>query len=165
MMRSPVSGDGGHGRRDEARRFVFRYPVGGEQATSRISRSESPGIGKEHARSAQPRSTRPGPVQARQPHASGAARSTPKRRAGADAAADAGPPPSARRRNTPAARCPRRRLKPRSAADFTAVRVHTSSYAESIGARAFTRGTDLFFAPGAYDPKSLLAIVASSATS
>jgi hypothetical protein len=38
--------------------------------------------------------------------------------------------------------------------DFTAVRVHTSSYAGSIGAHAFTRGTDLFFAPGAYDPKS-----------
>jgi hypothetical protein len=38
--------------------------------------------------------------------------------------------------------------------NFTAVRVHTSAYAESIGARAFTRGTDLFFAPGAYDPNS-----------
>jgi hypothetical protein len=37
--------------------------------------------------------------------------------------------------------------------DFTAVRVHTSSYAESIGAHAFTRGADLFFAPGTYDPE------------
>jgi hypothetical protein len=37
---------------------------------------------------------------------------------------------------------------------FAAVRVHVSSYAEAIGARAFTRGTDLFFAPGAYDPTS-----------
>lgn len=35
-----------------------------------------------------------------------------------------------------------------------AVRVHVSPYAETIGARAFTRGTDLFFAPGAYDPTS-----------
>jgi hypothetical protein len=38
--------------------------------------------------------------------------------------------------------------------DFSTVRVHTSSHAEPIGARAFTRGTDLFFAPGAYDPGS-----------
>ena len=37
---------------------------------------------------------------------------------------------------------------------FAAVRVHVSSYAAAIGARAFTRGTDLFFAPGAYDPTS-----------
>lgn len=38
--------------------------------------------------------------------------------------------------------------------NFAAVRVHVSSYAEVIGARAFTRGPDLFFAPGAYDPNS-----------
>ncbi|MBC7976754.1 MAG: DUF4157 domain-containing protein, partial [Myxococcales bacterium] len=37
---------------------------------------------------------------------------------------------------------------------FAGVRVHISSYASTIGARAFTRGTDLFFAPGAYDPTS-----------
>jgi hypothetical protein len=37
---------------------------------------------------------------------------------------------------------------------LAAVRVHISSYADAIGARAFTRGTDLFFAPGAYDPTS-----------
>lgn len=39
-------------------------------------------------------------------------------------------------------------------ANFAAVRVHVSPYAEAIGAHAFTRGTDLFFAPGAYDPTS-----------
>jgi len=40
------------------------------------------------------------------------------------------------------------------AGDFAAVRVHISSSAAAIGARAFTRGTDLFFAPGAYDSTS-----------
>jgi len=35
-----------------------------------------------------------------------------------------------------------------------AVRVHETPLVRDLGARAFTRGTDLFFAPGAYDPTS-----------
>lgn len=38
--------------------------------------------------------------------------------------------------------------------DLTAVRVHQTPHAQAIGARAFTRGDDLYFAPGAYDPES-----------
>ena len=76
-----------------------------------------------------------------------------QRRAGVDAAADAGPPPSAGG-GTPLPPDVRTQMEAALGGNFTAVRVHTSSYAESIGARAFTRGTDLVFAPGAYDPKS-----------
>ncbi len=37
-------------------------------------------------------------------------------------------------------------------ADFSAVRIHTGQQARKIGAKAFTRGTDIFFAPGQYQP-------------
>ena len=37
-------------------------------------------------------------------------------------------------------------------ADFSAVRVHEGNDAAGIGALAFTRGTDIHFAPGQYDP-------------
>lgn len=37
-------------------------------------------------------------------------------------------------------------------ADFSAVRVHEGHDAAGIGALAFTRGTDIHFAPGQYDP-------------
>ncbi len=36
--------------------------------------------------------------------------------------------------------------------DFSAVRIHVGPQAENIGARAFARGTDIFFAPGEYQP-------------
>lgn len=40
-------------------------------------------------------------------------------------------------------------------ADLSAVRIHTDApEAEGVGAKAFTRGHDIFFAPGAYDPSS-----------
>jgi ribosomal protein S18 acetylase RimI-like enzyme len=39
-------------------------------------------------------------------------------------------------------------------ADFSGVRVHVGPEASSIGAFAFTRGTDLYFAPGQYNPQS-----------
>jgi hypothetical protein len=39
-------------------------------------------------------------------------------------------------------------------ADFSAVRVHEGAEAASVGALAFTRGTDIFFQPGQYDPHS-----------
>jgi hypothetical protein len=38
---------------------------------------------------------------------------------------------------------------------FADVRVHVGPQATAIGALAFTRGTDLFFAPGHYDPLTL----------
>jgi hypothetical protein len=37
-------------------------------------------------------------------------------------------------------------------ADFSAVRVHVGPQAESIGALAFTTGTDIYFAPGRFQP-------------
>jgi hypothetical protein len=39
-------------------------------------------------------------------------------------------------------------------AGFAAVRVHQDAYAQTIGAQAFTRGTEIFFAPGRFDPSS-----------
>ncbi len=39
-------------------------------------------------------------------------------------------------------------------ADFSAVRVHVGPQAERIGALAFTTGTDIYFAPGRYQPES-----------
>ena len=39
-------------------------------------------------------------------------------------------------------------------ADFSAVLVHEGAEAAAVGALAFTRGTDIFFQPGQYDPYS-----------
>jgi hypothetical protein len=39
-------------------------------------------------------------------------------------------------------------------ADFSAVRVHEGQEAPAMGALAYTRGTDIHFAPGQYDPQS-----------
>jgi len=39
-------------------------------------------------------------------------------------------------------------------ADFSSVRVHEGPRASSIGALAYTQGTDIHFAPGQYDPAS-----------
>lgn len=41
------------------------------------------------------------------------------------------------------------------AADFSAVRVHVGPQAARIGAVAFTTGTDLYFAPGRYQPQTV----------
>lgn len=40
-------------------------------------------------------------------------------------------------------------------ADFSAVRVHEGARSEALGARAFTQGADIHFAPGEYQPASL----------
>jgi hypothetical protein len=48
----------------------------------------------------------------------------------------------------------RARMERALRADFSAVRVHEGPQASAIGALAFTRGTDIFFAPGQYDPES-----------
>ncbi len=37
-------------------------------------------------------------------------------------------------------------------ADFSAVRIHVGPQAQQIGARAFTLGSDIYFAPGQYNP-------------
>jgi hypothetical protein len=39
--------------------------------------------------------------------------------------------------------------------DFSGVRVHIGPQAERIGALAFTIGTDIYFAPGRYQPESI----------
>ena len=39
-------------------------------------------------------------------------------------------------------------------ADFSAVRVHVGPAAAAVGARAYTQGDDIHFAPGQYDPAS-----------
>lgn len=39
--------------------------------------------------------------------------------------------------------------------DFSGVRIHTGSKAAEVGAVAYTQGTDIHFAPGAYDPGSI----------
>jgi Domain of unknown function (DUF4157) len=39
-------------------------------------------------------------------------------------------------------------------ADFSAVRIHEGPQASAMGALAYTQGTDLYFAPGQYDPQS-----------
>lgn len=48
----------------------------------------------------------------------------------------------------------RARMERAFGADFSAVRIHQGEHAASIGARAYTRGTDIHFAPGTYDPSS-----------
>jgi hypothetical protein len=48
----------------------------------------------------------------------------------------------------------RARMEGALGGNFAAVRVHHDAYAQAIGALAFTRGTDIFFAPGQFDPAS-----------
>lgn len=49
----------------------------------------------------------------------------------------------------------RRRMERAFGADFSQVRIHESDEAASaVGARAFTQGTHIHFAPGEYDPRS-----------
>jgi hypothetical protein len=76
-----------------------------------------------------------------------------QRRAERDAAADAGAPPPAGG-GTPLPADLRTLMESLLGNDFAGVRVHETPYAQAIGARAFTRGNDLYFAPGAYDPAS-----------
>jgi hypothetical protein len=57
--------------------------------------------------------------------------------------------------NTPGQRLPetiQRKMESLFRADFSAVRVHVGPQAGSIGALAFTHGSDLYFAPGQYSP-------------
>jgi hypothetical protein len=67
-------------------------------------------------------------------------------------AGDAGPPPSGG--GAPLAPDVRTRMERLFGASFSAVRVQQTSYAQAVGALAFTRGADIFFAPGRYDPHS-----------
>jgi Domain of unknown function (DUF4157) len=76
-----------------------------------------------------------------------------QRRAERDAAADAGAPPPTGG-GTPLPANLRTLMESLLGADFASVRVHQTPYAQALGARAFTRGNDLYLAPGAYDPES-----------
>jgi hypothetical protein len=49
----------------------------------------------------------------------------------------------------------RQKMEGALGADFSDVRIHEGSDAESLEAVAFTRGADIHFAPGAYSPESL----------
>src|SRR5690348_11044147 len=46
------------------------------------------------------------------------------------------------------------RMQQAFGADLSAVRIHEDASAEAAGAQAYTRGTDIHFAPGKYDPSS-----------
>lgn len=48
----------------------------------------------------------------------------------------------------------RAKLEASFGADFSAVRIHEGPEAAAVGALAFTRGTDIFFAPGQYQPET-----------
>lgn len=52
----------------------------------------------------------------------------------------------------------RRRMERALGADFSDVRIHVGPEAEAVGAKAFTQGTDIHFAPGEYDPGSPLGL-------
>jgi hypothetical protein len=53
----------------------------------------------------------------------------------------------------------RRRMERAFGADFSEVRIHAADQAATaVGARAFTQGTDIHFAPGEYDPGSPLGL-------
>ncbi|HEX2687118.1 MAG TPA: DUF4157 domain-containing protein [Kofleriaceae bacterium] len=76
-----------------------------------------------------------------------------QRKAQADGATEPGPPPSGAG-GTPLPAEVRGRMETALVADFSAVRVHQHAYAQAIGAAAFTRGADIFFSPGRFDPTS-----------
>jgi Domain of unknown function (DUF4157) len=71
----------------------------------------------------------------------------------ADAAGPGRPPPPGGG-GAPLSPDVRARMEAALGASFAAVRVHQDAYAQAIGAQAFTRGTDIFFAPGRFDPSS-----------
>jgi hypothetical protein len=48
----------------------------------------------------------------------------------------------------------RSRMESAFGSDFSAVRIHEDGAADSAGAQAYARGTDLHFGPGTYDPDS-----------
>jgi hypothetical protein len=48
----------------------------------------------------------------------------------------------------------RRRMERVFGADLSAVRIHSRTEVEAVGALAYTRGIDIYFAPGRYEPES-----------
>lgn len=48
----------------------------------------------------------------------------------------------------------RHKMESQFGTDFSAVRIHEGPQAEHMGATAYTRGNDIYFAPGRYDPGS-----------
>lgn len=71
-----------------------------------------------------------------------------QRRAQAEAAGAAGGPPPSGGGGTPLPPDVRARMEAALGGNFGAVRVHQDGYAHVVGALAFTRGVDIFFAPG-----------------
>ncbi|MEO7731495.1 MAG: DUF4157 domain-containing protein, partial [Kofleriaceae bacterium] len=77
----------------------------------------------------------------------------PMQRKAHSAGEGAGPPPSGGG-GTPLPPEVRSRMEAAIGGNFAAVRVHQDAYAQAIGALAFTRGVDIYFAPGRFDPVS-----------
>lgn len=48
----------------------------------------------------------------------------------------------------------RRKMEAAFGVDFSSVRIHQGPHAAAVGARAYTQGTDIHFAPGQYQPQS-----------
>ena len=76
-----------------------------------------------------------------------------QRKAPVAGAAAGGPPPVAGG-GTPLPPDVRARMEAALGGNFSAVRIHQDVYAQAIGAQAFTRGSEIFFAPGRFDPGS-----------
>jgi hypothetical protein len=70
---------------------------------------------------------------------------------GSDQPAGASPSPGG---GQPLPETMRGRMERLFGADLSAVRIHEGPQAESVGALAYTQGTDIHFAPGQYDPES-----------
>ena len=96
--------------------------------------------GKQTLVSAELESSSPYPVaMQRKAHAAGTGETVPPPRAGGGA---------------PLRPDLRAMLEAALGASFAAVRVHEAPYAQAIGALAFTRGNDIFFAPGQFNPET-----------
>jgi diketogulonate reductase-like aldo/keto reductase len=63
-------------------------------------------------------------------------------------------PPAASGEGKPMAPQVRARMEAAFGADFSAVRIHQGGQAAAVGARAYTQGSDIHFAPGQYQPET-----------
>ena len=91
----------------------------------------------------------PAPAHAAQPTAS------QRHAAGGAFAVEAGPLGLVSGSGKPLPDAVRGKMENALGADFSGVRVHVGPQAERIGAIAFTTGTDIYFAPGRYQPETI----------
>jgi diketogulonate reductase-like aldo/keto reductase len=63
-------------------------------------------------------------------------------------------PPAASSEGKPMAPQVRAKMEAAFGADFSAVRIHEGGQAAAVGARAYTQGSDIHFAPGQYQPET-----------